>query len=49
LDKDRVKGKIKDLGGRVQRRVGERTDDDEPQVKGAAEQTEGKIQSAAAK
>jgi len=46
MDKDRVEGKVKDVGGRVQRQVGEWTGDDEAQVKGAAKQVEGKVQNA---
>ena len=49
MDKDRIKGKIKDIGGRVQRQVGEWTDNDEQQAKGAAKQAEGKVQNAVGK
>ena len=49
MDKDRLKGKIKDIGGRVQRQAGEWTDNDEQQVKGAAKQAEGKVQNAVGK
>jgi uncharacterized protein YjbJ (UPF0337 family) len=44
MDKDRVKGKAKDIAGRVQRQAGEWTGDEESQVKGAAKQVEGKAQ-----
>jgi uncharacterized protein YjbJ (UPF0337 family) len=44
MDKDRVKGKAKDVGGRVQRQVGEWTGDNESQAKGAMKQVEGKVQ-----
>jgi uncharacterized protein YjbJ (UPF0337 family) len=44
MNKDRVEGKIKDMGGRVERQVGEWTDDPEKQVHGTAKQVEGKVQ-----
>ena len=44
MDKDRVKGKAKDIAGRVQRQAGEWTGDDEAQLEGAAKQAEGKLQ-----
>ncbi len=46
MNKDRVKGKAKDIAGRVQRQAGEWTGDTENQVKGAAKQAEGKVQNA---
>lgn len=46
MDSDRIKGKAKDIAGRVERQAGEWTDDKEAQVKGAAKQAEGKIQNA---
>ena len=46
MNEDRVKGKIKDVTGRVERQVGEWTGDTEAQVKGAAKQVEGKAQNA---
>ena len=46
MNKDRVEGKVKDVAGRVERQVGEWTDDPKLQVKGAAKQTEGKVQNA---
>lgn len=46
MDKDEVKGKAKDIAGRVERQVGEWTGDAEAQVKGAAKQVEGKVQNA---
>ena len=46
MDKDRVKGKVKDIAGRVQRQAGEWTGNEEDQVKGAAKQVEGKVQNA---
>jgi uncharacterized protein YjbJ (UPF0337 family) len=46
MDKDEVKGKAKDIAGRVERQVGEWTGDTDAQVKGAAKQVEGKVQNA---
>jgi uncharacterized protein YjbJ (UPF0337 family) len=44
MNNDQVKGKAKDIAGRVERQVGEWTGDTEAQVKGAAKQVEGKVQ-----
>jgi uncharacterized protein YjbJ (UPF0337 family) len=44
MDKDRVKGKVKDVAGRVERQVGEWTGDPEKQAHGGAKQAEGKVQ-----
>jgi uncharacterized protein YjbJ (UPF0337 family) len=49
MNKDRVKGKAKDIAGRVERQAGEWTGDTESQVKGAGKQVEGKIQNAVGK
>ncbi len=49
MNKDRIKGKAKDVAGRVERQTGEWTGDTETQVKGAAKQVEGKIQNALGK
>jgi uncharacterized protein YjbJ (UPF0337 family) len=46
VDKDRIKGKAKDVAGRVQRQAGEWTGDEENQAEGAAKQVEGKVQNA---
>jgi uncharacterized protein YjbJ (UPF0337 family) len=46
MDKDEVKGKAKDIAGRVERQAGEWTGDEETQAKGAAKQGEGKVQNA---
>jgi uncharacterized protein YjbJ (UPF0337 family) len=46
MDKDEVKGKAKDIAGRIQRQAGEWTGDEENQAKGAAKQVEGKVQNA---
>jgi len=44
MDKDRIKGKAKDIAGRVQRQAGEWTGDEKSQARGAAKQVEGKLQ-----
>ena len=49
MDKDRVKGKAKDIAGRAQRQVGEWTGDEEAQVKGTMKQAEGKVQNTVGK
>jgi uncharacterized protein YjbJ (UPF0337 family) len=46
VNKDQVKGKVKDVAGRVERQAGEWTGDEEAQVRGAAKQAEGKVQKA---
>ena len=46
MNKDEVKGKAKDIAGRVQRQAGEWTGNDRTQAKGAAKQVEGKVQNA---
>jgi uncharacterized protein YjbJ (UPF0337 family) len=46
MNKDRVKGKMKDVVGRAKRQVGEWTGDEEKQVEGTGQQVEGKIQNA---
>jgi len=46
MNKDRAKGKVKDVAGRVERQVGEWTDDPKKQASGAAKQVEGKVQNA---
>jgi uncharacterized protein YjbJ (UPF0337 family) len=46
MNKDQVEGKLKDVGGRVERQVGEWTGDTEKQAHGAAKQAEGKVQNA---
>ena len=46
MDKDRVKGKMKDIAGRAKRQVGEWTGDEEKQVEGTGQQVEGKVQHA---
>jgi uncharacterized protein YjbJ (UPF0337 family) len=49
MDKDRIKGKGKDITGRVQRQVGEWTGDEEAQAKGTAKQIKGKAQNTVGK
>ncbi len=44
MDKDEIKGKMKDLGGRAQRQAGEWTGNEENQAEGAEKQAEGKVQ-----
>lgn len=46
MDKDRVKGKAKDVAGRIQRQAGEWTGDEQNQAEGTAKQVEGKVQNA---
>lgn len=46
MDKDRIKGKMNDVKGRVERQVGEWTGDEDAQAKGAADQAKGKVQNA---
>lgn len=46
MDKDKIKGKAKDIAGRVERQAGEWAGSEEHQVKDAVEQTKGKAQSA---
>lgn len=44
MNKDKVKGKAKDVAGRVERQAGEWTGSERHQIKGAAKQVEGKLQ-----
>jgi len=44
MDKDVIKGKGKDIAGRVERQVGEWTGDKDLQAEGAGRQVEGKVQ-----
>ena len=46
MNKDRAEGKVKDIAGRVERQVGEWTDNPKMEVNGAAKQAEGKVQNA---
>lgn len=44
MNKDQVKGAVKDAAGKVQSKAGELTGNTEQQVKGMARQAEGKAQ-----
>ena len=44
MNKDQVKGAVKDAAGKVQEKYGEVTNDREQQVKGVAKQVEGTVQ-----
>ena len=44
MNRDQVKGTAKDVAGKVQRKVGEATDNVSQQIKGGARQVEGKVQ-----
>jgi len=46
MDKDEVKGKVKDIAGRAERQVGEWTGDKSAQADGTKKQVEGKVQNA---
>ena len=46
MNKDQIKGKAKDVAGRVERQVGEWTDDGKSQADGLGKQAEGKVQKA---
>ena len=44
MNKDQVKGAVKDAAGKVQRKAGEAVGSEEQQAKGLAKQAEGKAQ-----
>lgn len=44
MDKDRIKGKVKDVQGRIERQAGEWTGDKKKQVRGVGKQVVGKAQ-----
>ena len=44
MNRDQVKGKAKDIAGKVQQKVGQVTGSASQQVKGVAKQVEGKMQ-----
>ena len=44
MDKDQVKGGMKDIAGKAQEKVGQVTDNKSQQAKGMAKQVEGKVQ-----
>ena len=47
MNKDQVKGAVKDTAGKVQRKAGEAMGSNKQQAKGMAKQAEGKMQKAA--
>ncbi len=47
MDKDRIKGKMEDIGGRVERQAGEWTGDKETQAEGLKHQVKGKVRNMA--
>ncbi len=47
MDKDRIKGKMDDIKGRVKRQAGEWTDNEKLQGEGAADQLKGKTENLA--
>ena len=46
MNKDNLKGKAKDIAGRVERQAGEWTGDEKTQAEGLGRQAEGKVQKA---
>lgn len=44
MNKDEVKGKMKDVVGRVERKMGKATGDMKTEARGIARQAEGKVQ-----
>ena len=46
MNKDQVKGKVKDIAGRIERQAGEWTGDEKKEAHGTMKQAEGKIQNA---
>lgn len=44
MNRNQVKGSVKDVAGKVQRKVGEITGSSSQQIKGTAKQVEGKVQ-----
>lgn len=44
MNSDQIKGKAKDIGGKIQEEVGKAVGSSEQQAKGLAKQTEGKVQ-----
>lgn len=44
MNRDQVEGTAKDIAGKVQRKVGEATNNTSQQIKGGAKQVEGKVQ-----
>ena len=46
MNRDQVKGTMKDVAGKIQRKVGEITGSTSQQIKGGAKQVAGKVQKA---
>ena len=44
MNKDQIKGKAKDIGGKIQQEVGKAVGSSEQQAKGLNKQAEGKLQ-----
>jgi uncharacterized protein YjbJ (UPF0337 family) len=44
MNKDEIKGTVKDVAGKAQQKVGELTGSEEQQIKGLKNQAEGKVQ-----
>lgn len=44
MNKDQLKGSVKDIAGKAQEKVGEMTGSEKQQIKGLKNQAEGKIQ-----
>jgi uncharacterized protein YjbJ (UPF0337 family) len=44
MNKDQVKGKLKNIGGKIQEEAGKVTGSSEQQAKGLSKQVEGKVQ-----
>jgi len=44
MNKDQLKGSIKDVAGKAQQEIGELTGNDKQQIKGLKNQAEGKIE-----
>jgi uncharacterized protein YjbJ (UPF0337 family) len=44
MNKDQLKGSVKDVAGKAQEKIGEMTGNDKQQIKGLKNQAEGKIQ-----
>ena len=49
MDKDRIKGKMEDVEGRIKRQAGEWTGDTKTQAEGIADQAKGKAREAVGK
>jgi uncharacterized protein YjbJ (UPF0337 family) len=47
MNKNQIKGRVKDMAGKVQQKVGQATGNTKQQVKGVAKQIAGKVQKVA--